>query len=309
MDLEQIKKIIEKDIPEGISSKLSLVGKDVIISDNIHQAGSIDMLHAANEMNKIIRLLLMYGYVYECLQSPTDVNASYKIKITGKNEVDESTILTKKQQTELLEKISEIKEKNIPDIQTEFINLINRKIDEGFDINTEIKDDIGYTKTLLERLSDYDKVVSYLINQGADVKKYGEKVLSSLLSRSENYIFTFPIAKILIDAGANINDSAVLYEVVKKCGNKDKNSDYYGIVDYYKKCYEVFDYLLAKGADPNVQIYNGETSLMIAVENENIYLIRQLLKYGADKSLKSEYDRNPLDHVKNPVIKKLLSIK
>ncbi len=310
MDLEQIKTIIAENIPAGISSEISMSGTDVIISDNMHMAGRIDMLNANNELNDITDILSIYGYEWEILKSPSDDDAGYRLKITSKNEVAASEILARLQQKKLSEQIDAIVEVN-KDVSKKLIKLIGEAIAAGFDINTKIKDyKRGYSQTLLERFAHYDSVVSYLISQGADIKKYGGKVAVGLLSIGNNYIYTFPIAVMLIEAGADINynggSATMLYEAVSKCENKDRHSDDCGIKGYYEKCYEAFEYLLKKGADPNIPIYNGETCLMKAAENGNEYLVRQLLKHGAKKSPVSNYGRKAVDYARDPAIKKLV---
>ena len=44
-------------------------------------------------------------------------------------------------------------------------------------------------------------------------------------------------------------------------------------------------YLLSKGADPNIQDYDGKTALYQAVDNTHLKLIKMLLRHKADPNI------------------------
>ena len=50
---------------------------------------------------------------------------------------------------------------------------------------------------------------------------------------------------------------------------------------------EAASQLLEKGANPNVQTYDGYTPLMLACENYDFYVVKKLLEKGADPNLKN----------------------
>ena len=58
---------------------------------------------------------------------------------------------------------------------------------------------------------------------------------------------------------------------------------------------EMLEYLLNKGANPNVRnIYGGRTPLMMATEMGNVEMVDLLLRFNADPSLTDKANRTPL---------------
>lgn len=76
---------------------------------------------------------------------------------------------------------------------------------------------------------------------------------------------------------------------------------------YYRK-YAAIETLLRKGASPNIEIANGLPALIYAIGQEDVHLVRLLLKYGADPNMMWEGLR-PLHlaaRFQNPFIMKTL---
>ncbi|WP_419766781.1 ankyrin repeat domain-containing protein [Arcobacter sp.] len=99
----------------------------------------------------------------------------------------------------------------------------------------------------------------------------------------------FNVVKSLVKAGSNINayndsDTSALYEAFR--------SERFNIVDY----------LLTKGAILNIKAnYTGEYHkiepyLFKAIHNNNIRLVKNLLKYGININVKNKYNKTPLEY-------------
>ena len=77
------------------------------------------------------------------------------------------------------------------------------------------------------------------------------------------------IVKKLVDAGADINQ--------RKMNGESALSD-----AVYFNYYEIAEYLLERGADPNIVAYEGLTPLAVS---ENARMVKLLLAYGADPNI------------------------
>ena len=61
---------------------------------------------------------------------------------------------------------------------------------------------------------------------------------------------------------------------------------------------DLIKFLVDKGADINSQDSIGRTSIMIAVERENIKSIKKLISLGADRNILDYSGRSVYDYVK-----------
>ena len=57
---------------------------------------------------------------------------------------------------------------------------------------------------------------------------------------------------------------------------------------------DIIKYLVEKGADIDATVWNGETPLHFAIENENFEIVKYLVEKGANMEIKNKSDVTPL---------------
>ncbi|MEA1928089.1 MAG: ankyrin repeat domain-containing protein [Candidatus Auribacterota bacterium] len=172
-------------------------------------------------------------------------------------------------------------------------------------------------------------ILDILIGNGANVNDkngVGRSVLSRAASRS---VGSTEICRILIEAGANVNlrdDSGntilnesllsmeynpdtvkLLIDHGADVNAKDKRSGYTPLMlCAIDGLVESASYLIAHGADVNEQSYCAKTALMIAVEKDNLHMVKLLLDSEANPNIKMENGPGALYFAKNDQIRDLL---
>jgi len=134
-------------------------------------------------------------------------------------------------------------------------------------------------------------IVKQLIAAGVDVNDYdpnGDFLISYALNN-------YDMAKLLIDAGADIDLIYMIYEnngkIIKLLVDNGANLNKYDEEGYFPlfaaydaNNFRVFKYLLQHGANPNMR-YRGETLLRLMMDNyngkEDNKYIQLLMDYGA----------------------------
>lgn len=161
-------------------------------------------------------------------------------------------------------------------------------ISRGSDINKRNKD--GQLAIFLAIQNNHADVVRYLIENGADLTLQDQYAGTPLHNAA--YMGNVEIAKLLIDAGADVN----------AVSNRDRGTPI--CIAVMEDKVEMVKFLLEKGADPNVRIgYYEETLLHFSVSNvSNGIEITKIL-------LDSEMDINTVDKLgKTPLHALTLSI-
>lgn len=137
-----------------------------------------------------------------------------------------------------------------------------------------------------------------------------------------DYALTYDKAKALIEAGADIHEKRYfgcavlgfvlggiyehyderydLIELLLKCGADTKYSLFYDV------SVEVYELLIANGADIRVKNKEGHTPLHFAVGSGCHELVKVLLKHGVDVNIRDRVKRTPLHYVHDVDMAKLL---
>lgn len=149
-------------------------------------------------------------------------------------------------------------------------------------VNVDFANEDGVTALMLASQAGFDDVVTFLIQNGADVNKksayYG---ISPLISAVRNdYLRT---AEILIRNGANINE-------IDSWG---RQAIHYAAMENYLATTDMLIYYDAEINDPDAF---GITPLMYAVNNKHDSISYLLINYGADIYVYSN-DGNSLMHL------------
>lgn len=110
-------------------------------------------------------------------------------------------------------------------------------------------------------------------------EKYGDSLLYAVLTGDLNR------TKELIDKGVDIN-----YQ-----NRSLKNSVLHACLSNETENIQILEFLLEKGANVNVQNFNGSTPLIFAVVNNHVASIKLLLEKGADVTIKDRYGSTVLD--------------
>ena len=153
------------------------------------------------------------------------------------------------------------------------VDAVKLLMEHGADINA--RDEYG--ETLLKKSAHYIDVetAEALLALGADIRtknNYGETVLSSAVTNKD-----VRVAKFLLDKGAAAYINA--------------KESFYGktplITAAYAQSPEMIELLLQYGADINAADGNGETALMMAIDNPDV--LQVLVNHGANVNM---IDRN-----------------
>lgn len=147
-----------------------------------------------------------------------------------------------------------------------------------------------YFATAIEK--GYNDIVELLIKKGADVRKtYGPYSLLTIAVESDN----IDAAKLLVDAGADVNSGKVYTPLTKAIEEGH---------------YKFVEFLLKEGADPNnipEHGFEGWTPLHHAAKRGDQNIIKLLIEWGVGVNKQNRYGiRTPLDVAKNFRTKRLL---
>lgn len=181
---------------------------------------------------------------------------------------------------------------NYNEIETLFIQILPELIEYEYQYKKIIKFILKF-KLNIKDILNFDKfhfitdleTIQLLINSGIDVNA------KSKYNYENTYIFyvfnDIPLAKLLIDNGANINITNKEGETPLHC---IKNS-------------EMAQFLIDNGADINIRSIYGTTPLHHA---HNVQIAKILIDNGADVNAKNNYNRTPLHFTHNIEIAQLL---
>lgn len=258
---------------------------------------------------------MSYG---KCIQANPDRDA-FQITCTPKWDacLGQCSAPKDKANTELLAKSKKLSTPSRESMQflEAFMNknyeMMEMLLQQGANINCEncIRDGYGKSSTPLMLVSShplsYDglSMVDFLLAHGADINyqnKSGETALMSALNGFEfsQHGIKAKIASKLIDAGARV-------DLINTEGNKAihilvKNS----VSEYEQRNWLLsLNLLLEKGANINEKDGNDMTPLMVQASNCNPGVVEELVRVGADRSIKSRLGETALSLAINKAAK------
>ena len=156
------------------------------------------------------------------------------------------------------------------------IAIVELLLASGADINIKYK----FGRTVLWDAIESKNIamIKFLLAKGVDAKNLTDALL---------YIFhsdaavSYEIAKLLLEAGADINETDGYEQTILIKAVRDDNR-------------EIIEFLLENGADINKKDAYGRTPLMNAVKDCNYEMVKFLLEAGADVNIASENGASPL---------------
>jgi ankyrin repeat protein len=179
-------------------------------------------------------------------------------------------------------------------------------LDEGADIGETTK--VGNTPLIVACHNGNPEIVELLLSRGARITQLGEygqtPLMNAIFSKTDSVM---RIVKRLVEGGADIDPAdkkgttALCYAVVYnnmeafdfllEKGAKPDNSAFITAVS--NGTTEMVTKLLERGADPNIRLSQGmgintlltgdqKSALRLAVEAENVELVKTLIDHGAD---------------------------
>lgn len=155
------------------------------------------------------------------------------------------------------------------------------------EIKPELNSGLYYTAVF----SNDTDLAKILIDNGADVNNSSAPLLAA--SGAGNGNPRIDMVSFLIDNGADVNTV-----------NRHGSTAIFSAADY--SAHDIAELLLEKGANPNVvDIYNG-TALIRASRKGDFKMLRLLVENGADVNLKDKKDNSPLNSAKTDEIKQYL---
>jgi len=169
-------------------------------------------------------------------------------------------------------------------------------VDAGANINFKRMD--GFSPLYIAVVNNQKHIVEYLVSKGVNIdEKNGQQENTALVKAC--FDGSLDIAKVLVDAGANMN-----------LKTKDKISPLLYAVEYKHK--HIVEYLISKGV--NIDEKNGQvenTALIKACENGSLDIAKVLVDAGANINLKSKAGFAPLymavDKKHKPIVEYLIS--
>ena len=145
----------------------------------------------------------------------------------------------------------------------------------------------------MEKLEPNLSLVRDLITLGANVDWQDEGHYNWTILHYTIFYNRIEIAKIIIDAGADVN-------VKNKLGDSPLHFS-----AYYDR-YEITQMLIGAGADLDIQEDSGKTALHLSVYNNHIENVKILMKAGARTDIKDKYGKLPYDLAKTQELKNML---
>jgi ankyrin repeat protein len=140
---------------------------------------------------------------------------------------------------------------------------------------------------------DY-KIVKFLLKYNANPNVFERRNVFSIINRSPLMISandnTLNITKMLLDAGAEVNESAP-YKYISKTNNKGNRAL---SIASSKGHFELVKLLLENNAEPNLVDANKFLPIYFATEKGYLNIVKILIKYGSVINVESTYGECPL---------------
>jgi ankyrin repeat protein len=151
-------------------------------------------------------------------------------------------------------------------VSTGEIAEVEKLIHYGADVN--LPDSSGKYALNMAMYEQSIEIIDLLFRSGADVDIQDIYGVSPMMICAANMSY-FKFAHIFN------------YHPVKNINEQDNNGYTALMFAVHEDAIEIVEWLLHKGADPNIKTNNGETTLMKAKHNDNIDMQNILKKYGA----------------------------
>ncbi len=206
------------------------------------------------------------------------------------------------------------------------IDIIEWLIDHGLDLKNEIKD-TNYALRGAAYKGEL-KVVKFLINKGADINGGVFRAEENPLMKAARYD-RIKMAEFLVDKGADLEATnfdgntplqfaayegkvKMLKFLLEKGAdiNAKNKTNWNALMQATLGGFdEVAKILLEKGSDVDViGTEKGGTALMLAAWKPSEKIVKLLLDYGADKTIKDKKGRTALDYAKKHYNEKIIDI-
>jgi hypothetical protein len=174
------------------------------------------------------------------------------------------------------------------------LNLLESILKTG--VSPNVTDRYGHTMLYYacSRKDGFD-VVKALLSYGADPNAKDAPILAAAGFAEGQRRGRRDVVNFLIANGADVTITA---------GN-DTNSLIHHCVN--NQWHEEVEYILRHGEKVDVRNYYDKTPLMMAAANNDLLMVKMLLKYGADPTKGDDWDRTPLDYAKSSEVRDLLT--
>ena len=214
-------------------------------------------------------------------------------------------------------------------ISSRYLHIVNFLLDKGIDIESKDNED---NNALLHASMDGDlDIVKLLLDRQADIESKNDEGNNALLLASSTG--HFDIVKLLLNKGANIEsrnnneENALLLasscleenalQIIKLLIGKGLSISSKDISNYTPLMNAVLfnnscvEFLLQRCSNKekvclNIQDINGRTALMHAVLEDNIDIVKLILQYNPDITLKDNNRKKAINMTTNPEIINLL---
>ena len=203
----------------------------------------------------------------------------------------------------------------IASIEYEQFETVKYLVEEGADVNYPTQDDYRSTPLCMAALTGNEKILKYLIKNGAQVDKKSKMGATPLLVASR-FGFT-EIVAILIKKGADVsitdingctalmnasmeNHSDIAKLLIDKATDIDAVDKYGADALFWATLEgnsEIVSYLISEGADVNSPAGSsiGRTALMYAAEKGYTEIVRELLETDVNLHVRSKDSKTALN--------------
>lgn len=160
------------------------------------------------------------------------------------------------------------------------LDVIQSALKEGIDINR--LDSQGWTALAAAAEFGSAATVEFLLDHGANINRKNAKGETALFQARGS----LETANVLVERGIDINATDFYGHVALNSALTSRESEAH---------MQVIEFLLLKGANPNVKDEEGRTPLHQAARNINVRGAKLLLRFGADVNAEDCNGMTPLE--------------
>lgn len=256
--IEAVVKGNKKDVKEALSK-----GADINYEDNV---GNTALMHAVFKHNiSLVKILIEHG------AEPNELSLKYAFEIKSYKiiklliKAGANPNIKNESGNTILDYALKISSNN-------FIKFLLKN-----NANPNSQDNDGDTPLINAILGDYYQKVKFLLR---------EDIASRIVKNfhGKNKIFSYKILKMLIKAGADVNIKNHKGDTALAVLSKINSS----ICKRYAKA----KLLLKNNANPNSQNNDGDTPLILATRSRNLKVLRALLEFNPNITIKNNLGKN-----------------